>query len=133
MSMFTLYMLLKLDAIQIFFAVLMAVSIITVVFSFVALSIEPPEALPKKLIKIFVSLSIIFGIIITIIPSTKEMAFIYVVSKLSQNEHVQGIAEKSLAIPDNALEMLNIKMNEYLNEMKEEVKKEVKNTIKENK
>jgi hypothetical protein len=79
-----------------------------------------------NLLKIMLPIIICFSFVISMIPSTKQVAFIYIVGTMSQNKIVQDIGEKSLQIPDKALEMLNIKMDEYLKEMKGEIKEAVK-------
>ncbi len=55
------------------------------------------------------------------IPSTKEFAVIYLIPKIAANEQVQKI-------PDNALKLLNGKMEEWINDFrnKEEQKEKIK-------
>jgi hypothetical protein len=45
----------------------------------------------------------------TFIPSTKEFAAIYLIPKIANNEQMKKI-------PDNAVKLLNAKMEEYINE-----------------
>lgn len=85
----------------------------------------------NKVIKWGLTISIFITGIYCMIPTTKQVAFIYIASTLSQNKIVQDIGEKSLQIPDKALEILNLKMNEYLDDMKREAVSEVKETTKE--
>ncbi|OQA66287.1 MAG: hypothetical protein BWY36_00919 [Candidatus Diapherotrites archaeon ADurb.Bin253] len=92
----------------------------------------------KKGIMKYSMISLMFILLTVLIPSTKEVAFIYVVGKLSQTTEVQNMAKNSLhvaenatKIPDKALEILNLKMNEYLEEVKGEAVKETKKAVKE--
>lgn len=131
MSMFTLYMLLKLDAIRGFFVgafLISGVVLFFVILEYCIFVVELKELQKKhlkKLIKISLSIFIISSIVIPIMPSTKEMAFIYVASKISNTEKGKNIGENMLNIPDNALEIVNIKMKEYLEDIKKETIKEV--------
>lgn len=74
----------------------------------------------KRAIISLIILSILFGVAHTFIPTTKEVAFIYLTSKTTKwaenNEQVQKL-------PDNVLKMLNTKMEQYIEEtLKDEVK-----------
>ena len=72
----------------------------------------------KAFFKVMIICPIIFGLLATLLPTTKQMAFIYIVAHMSQSEVANKIGEKAVAIPDKALEVLNIKLDEYLAEMK---------------
>lgn len=76
----------------------------------------------KRAVISFTIVSVLFGIAYTFIPTTKEVAFIYLTSKTTKwaenNEQVQKI-------PDNVLKMLNTKMEQYIEEtLKDEVKED---------
>jgi len=131
MSMFKLYLFIKLDYVIKFFDFISTILIICF-FIYLAFKIIQilsddcnelnPEIffknLKNKVFKIFVPFILITVFIQYLIPTTKEMAFIYIVGKMSQNKTIENIAEKSLNIPDKALEVLQIKMDEYLKEIK---------------
>lgn len=153
MSALTLYFLVMLDNIITFIGVICAISWVvfaiyaTIMCALVNMKSEYEESsrfleedkikisnLRKsrnKVIKWGLAISIFITGIYCMIPTTKQVAFIYIASTLSQNKIVQDIGEKSLQIPDKALEILNLKMNEYLDDMKKEAVSEVKETTKE--
>lgn len=74
----------------------------------------------KKWIIRLIVFTMFFSVLIIFIPSTKEVAFIYLGGKLadygSNNEDLKQI-------PDNAIKMLNNKMEQYLEEQKKEIDK----------
>ena len=130
MSALSLYFLVMLDNIVTFFGVVCATSwILTLALILVFAVLEMP-LLIKKVTIIGISISLFTTFIYNMIPTTKQVAFIYIVSNLSQNKIVQDIGEKSLQIPDKALEILNMKMNEYIDDMKKEAVDEAKNVVK---
>lgn len=125
MSMVSLYFFVMLDSIIKFFAMGVVFLILAAVWfyinGFVSADCVSDEKLAtnfiiqgKKRMKISIFFAVLFFMITTFIPSTKKMAFIYIAGKVSQNEKVQQIPEK-------ALDILNLKMNEYLKEMQKEV------------
>ena len=132
MSMFKLYLFIKLDYFIKFFDFISTMLIICffIYLMFKLFQIMNDLAddeldqniffknIRNKAFKIFTPLILITIFIQYSIPTTKEMAFIYIVGKMSQNKTIENIAEKSLNIPDKALEVLQIKMDEYLKEIR---------------
>lgn len=126
MSMLTLYFLLKLDAIiGLFIGILVASVIFTIVYMTVrATQIVDYSTASKEeddwrkyrqfIIKKCIPVILVIIIITIAIPNTKEMAFIYVASKVTQSNRAKRIGEKALDMPEKALDILNKKMNEYL-------------------
>ena len=139
MSMLTLYFLVMLDSIGNFFVGMTLVGwgliIVFFIISYAAVDCGGDEDHWKKirsrLFKVFSPIVMLLTLIATLIPSTKQVAFIYVVGSLSQNKIVQNIGTQSLQIPEKALEILNVKMNSYLEDMKQEALKETKSIISE--
>lgn len=138
MSALTLYFLVMLDSIKTLGIVIMSAGwcayVIYLVAVLMAICVDDKGDLIapcKKNTKIWVPILTLITFITFMIPTTKQVAFIYIASTLSQNKIVQDIGEKSLQIPDKALEILNLKMNEYLDDMKKEAVSEVKETTKE--
>ena len=132
MSALSLYFLVMLDNIDNFFIIVTSVLAVAI---FICIAFPTMEnnrltEFSKKVIKIWVPILGILTFITIMIPSTKQVAFIYIVSNLSQNKIVQDIGEKSLQIPDKALEILNMKMNEYIDDMKKEAVDEAKKAVK---
>jgi hypothetical protein len=139
MSMFLLYLFTMLDSIGWFFVVLSIVGWIAFAIITITLGCACGEndfdtkendvdwvKYFKKCFTIFLPSVLCLNLITVLVPSTKQMAFIYIVGKMSQKKVVQDIGDKALQIPDKALEVLNIKMEEYLSSMKSEVDKKVK-------
>ena len=128
MSMVTLYTLVKLDGIaNMFLALALISTVVAVIWFIVRLASndicgydeEAQIKLEKKATKgfrIFVALAIIGIIFTNMIPSTKEVAFIYVVGKLSQSTMAKKVGEQAEQVPEKAMMILNAKMNEYLAE-----------------
>lgn len=130
MSALSLYFLVMLDSIISFFGIVCATSwLLTLILVIVFTVLEIPK-LVKRTVIIGISISLFATLIYNMIPSTKQVAFIYIVSGLSQNKIVQDIGEKSLQIPDKALEILNMKMNEYIDDMKKEAVDKAKEAVK---
>lgn len=117
MSAWDIYWLTRLDAIQITLVVLAIVS--SIVGLVTALIITMEEIWDGYGRKLFIWCSVIFGIsilILTIIPSSKEMAAIYLIPKIVNDEKVAQV-------PDKALQILNGKLDEWLDEMRGKDKK----------
>jgi hypothetical protein len=127
--MFVLYLLVKLDSIQGLFIGLSVGSGIIAFCLVMFYAVTEGEASQKIYDtckwyrnRIFIPLFIFSIILATLLPSTKETAFIYLASKITQSEQAQSMGKNLINIPDKALEIINIKMNEYLNDVKGEVK-----------
>ena len=69
-----------------------------------------------KLFRVGVVLLVIFSILATFIPSTKEAAAIYMLPKIANNEDVQEI-------PANVAKILNQKLREWLDDFEGETEK----------
>jgi hypothetical protein len=136
MSMLTLYFLVKLDSLSIFFGwnvFILTIITITVGFSFLYFKIESnndcwnsttiedykdkADQLRGYLKKFFISWFIVFFIFMAI-PTTKEIAFIYVVGTMSQAESSKRIGEEVVKIPEKALQILNYQLDEYMEQFK---------------
>lgn len=138
-----LYLFTRLDGIKGFFCVMPAVvligAVIVVLVSLVMLDYpygakeEEKEQIwvkSKKLrrkTKPFFIVGIIFILVSISIPSSKEMAFIYLGGKtityVENSEDIKEVVDNSVKLPKNALKVLNGKMEEYLKDMdKVEVK-----------
>lgn len=133
MSMMTLYLITRLDGLKWLFAAIIVISICaTILFTAMKCTevfdghnfgkFNPSKWLNISIFSIFISIiSLVF------IPSTKEIAFIYLTSKAStyvmNNEELQKI-------PDNAFKLLNTKMEQYIEETLTETKKTVEETTK---
>lgn len=63
----------------------------------------------KKQFSISVLTTIIGGLLLTFIPTTKELVAIYTIPKVVNNEQVQ-------AIPEKLLELANLKLDDLLQE-----------------
>lgn len=133
MSMLTLYFLVKLDCIQGLFIGLFIGSGFILVCLMIVYLVTEGEASQKVYDtckwyrnRIFLPLFIISLLMAIFIPSTKETAFIYLASKITQSEKAKNMGEKFIDIPDKILDIVNIKTNEYIND----IKKETNNTLK---
>jgi hypothetical protein len=71
----------------------------------------------KRLYQVFITLFVLSLITVTLVPSTKEFAAIYLIPKIANNEQVQKV-------PDNLLKLLNAKLEDWINDVgKKEQKK----------
>ena len=66
----------------------------------------------KKWLKRAVVTGLVAILVLAFVPNTKQAAVIYLLPKIANNEQVQKL-------PDNALKLLNAKMEQYLNGMLE--------------
>jgi hypothetical protein len=110
-----IYWITRLDSINAFLAICSILSI--AIFILVGSTTEGFEDYRNRK-KIFViSISSIFLLTMSALltPTTKEFAVIYLAPKIINNEQVQKI-------PDNALKLLNKKMEEYINDLDKEKK-----------
>jgi len=136
MSMWTLYFLVKLDSLVTFFGWIFGVSlfatlcflgvyIINLLESGEGLNSEPTrithkekaEKMLPKLKKFSIITSIMFFTLLAV-PTTKEIAFIYVVGNMSQAESTKRIGEEAIKIPEKALQILNYQLEEYMEQFK---------------
>lgn len=110
-----MYWLLKLDDIRGFCAFLVGFAILAIIISLAVYNIDETERVRKN-----VTLGFAFGLFclglfggaLTFLPSTKQMAAIYVVPALVNNEKVQQIGGKTLDISNQLLDLTK----EYLND-----------------
>ena len=122
-----LYLFTRLDNIIVFCVILVSISSIAILVlgmaygtirtsSFMDKDDEKQLSQFKKWIIRLIVFTMFFSVLIISIPSTKEVAFIYLGGKLadygSNNEDLKQIQ-------DNAIKMLNNKMEQYLEEQKE--------------
>jgi len=63
----------------------------------------------KIVLKILLPILVVSSLFSVFLPTTKEVAFIYIASKITNND-------KAKSIPDKVLDILNNKMNEYIKE-----------------
>jgi len=141
MSMVATYLLLMLDNIKHVLDCLMGWGMVyiiaTVIVLFIAWTIYEDcyhkcdvaysvlDFLGKRLkrinIGIFIAIWLIFGIN-SLIPTTRQMAIMYVVPEISMNEEAQKI-------PDNVLKFINQYLEDSIGEKLDDLKKDAKNQI----
>lgn len=103
-----MYWLLKLDDIRILCAFLVAVAIFATIVSLASLYAANDEGTKK-----IAGVSFVFGLFglgllssaLTFLPSTKQMATIYVVPAIANNEKIQQIGGKTLDISNQLLDL----------------------------
>lgn len=113
-----MYWLLKLDDIRAFCAFFVGFAILAIIVSLIAYNEDEDEGTRKKatvgfLLGLF-GLGL-FGGALTFLPSTKQMAAIYVVPAIANNEKIQQIGGKTLDISNQLLDLTK----EYLQEKAE--------------
>ena len=120
-----LYWFTRLDSVSVMFQVMLILSLSTTAILSIIFGVmfSACTDFPKKVfigIIFFSFLSLASGVAYTLTPTTKEVAFIYLGGKPvdygSNNEDLKQI-------PDNAIKMLNNKMEQYLEEQKKEIDK----------
>lgn len=121
MSKFELYLLTRLDGIQELFAGIAIASGIFIFFAIIlgpllmdSLSdyIEEPFRKTASWVKRLVFTAAICGLISVSIPSTKDLAIIYGLNYITNNEEAQKL-------PDNVLKTINKQLEEWQREDKE--------------
>lgn len=106
-----MYWLLKLDDISGFCTVALFVSLFLLWLSMTAYWIgdEDTNEKDKKTVRILFCLAVIsgifFGCVKTFLPSTNQMAAIYVVPAIVNNERVKNIGNKTLDISEDLLKL----------------------------
>lgn len=103
-----MYWLLKLDDIRVFCTFSIGFAIIVLIYSLLAY-IQMEEKSAKKMAATFFMLGL-FGLglcggALTFLPSTKQMATIYVVPAIANNEKIQQIGGKTLDISNQLLDL----------------------------
>lgn len=68
------------------------------------------EELPKYYLKIALSGCLLFGFIAAVTPDSKTLAAMYLIPKLVENDGSQKI-------PDKALKVLNLKLDEWVKDL----------------
>lgn len=113
-----MYWLLKLDDIRVLCAFFVAFAIWAIIASLLAYKDDEDEGEKKIAVTVFL-LGIfglgLFGGALTFLPSTKQMAAIYVVPAIANNEKIQQIGGKTLDISSQLLDLTK----EYLQEKAE--------------
>jgi len=127
MDMFTLYLIVKLDSIIILCGVVLSVALL-ILFCYILYNAIEGNKFKKSVVIPWSVIAVLNLFAVTLIPSTKQTAFIYLTSKAStwivNNEQLQKM-------PDNAFKVLNKAMESYINETLVDTKKEVTNRVRE--
>lgn len=66
----------------------------------------------KRIFKVFIPIFILFWLCCLLIPTSKEMAGIYLLPKIANNENVK-------AIPNKSMEIVNLKLDEWIKDMRD--------------
>lgn len=121
MSVFMVYAFTRLDSIKALFVFSAIVSLLGVIVASGVLSIslsdgnsvrsEPWWQSTKKWLVRGVFVSVASLTFCSLIPSTKDMAAIYFLPKIANNEQVQQV-------PDKALHLFNAKLDEWINDIR---------------
>lgn len=117
-----IYWLTRLDNICVFLGVLWVLSLVAVgVALFIGIFglIEDDDEIKsgiKQVLRYFVPIAIILSIPAIFLPSTKEYAAIWLIPKVINNEQVQKV-------PEQALKLLNLKVEQWIADMTTEKKK----------
>jgi len=72
---------------------------------------EEARDISLRAMKIVIPFLIFFGSIALFVPTSKEMAAIYLLPKIANNENVK-------AVPNKSMEILNLKLDEWINDMR---------------
>ena len=117
-----IYWLTRLDNICIFLAVIWVLSFIVIIVSiFVGIFalVEDNDEIKngvKQVLRRFVPIAILLSIPAIFLPNTKEYAAIWLLPKVINNEQVQKI-------PEHALKLLNLKVEQWIADMTSDKKK----------
>tara|TARA_R110000868_G_scaffold85668_2_gene240819 strand:- start:591 stop:1007 length:417 start_codon:yes stop_codon:yes gene_type:complete len=138
MTYFQAYLLTRLDAFQHLFGTLEQAAILLIVVNGVAQIISLAIAMmaqeeEKKVasyFKITIPLFIVILVIKSLIPTTKEAAFIYVAPAIVNNKNIQKTIKKLPELSGLGLEYLGEILKQEIKETKGEVINEVKKSIK---
>lgn len=111
MTIFQIYLLLKLDDVQCLFVCLVGISAIVLVIAFVQSSID--EVLHKKWIIASTACLVLFMLSAALIPSTKQMAIIYVtpkiISAVNSNMELKKLPANIVSLANSWIEELKPK------------------------
>lgn len=106
-----MYWILKLDDIGTMLSIIVVASVIAVFLSMLLYCIskgteeEATTKISVKMLILSLICSVIFLILNTLLPTTKQMVAIYVVPAIVNNERVQNIGSKTLDISEDLLEL----------------------------
>lgn len=121
MSIFLMYILVKLNSFIILFVILACLFFILGLIGFCASFLENKEKYKKETIKLGIA-TICFGFLSFALPTTKEAAVIYLVPTIINNEKVQSIGS-------NSLEILEKYTQEWLKELTKKEKSNEKTDL----
>jgi len=119
MSAWTVYLFTRLDALHGTFVAIITISAVVLIMATIFRCLGMPEHNPtskeaKTLTQrcnkaiIISTISFFFGgMLLMIIPTSKDFAAIYLIPKIVNNEKVEGL-------PDKALDLMNKKLDEWL-------------------
>ena len=110
MTGFDIYLITRLDEVRGFLFFLIIVSLLSgAVLSLAAAHDDDWWPKLKKWIKLSAMATLVSMLLLVFIPTTKEYAAIYLIPKIVNNEQVQKV-------PENALNLLNTKLQEWVND-----------------
>jgi hypothetical protein len=124
MSMLQLYVLCRLDSIRelsVLFAVISGISS-AAGFLFIMCDAgcpsaqrvgEPAISCVKRWTRRAKIVAAISVVLVTVVPTTKQAAFIYMTAKITQHDSVKDMVD----MPEKVVRVLQIKMDEYLEEL----------------
>ena len=110
-SAWDVYWLVKLDSFNLMFCIFLFVSSVVILAALPVSDYD--EELAKKIFKIGVCGFLLNITFFTFIPTTKEVAAIYLIPKIANNKNVQQI-------PYNTARLLNEKLKEWVADMLED-------------
>lgn len=105
LSGWTIYWVTRLDNIRSVLLLITTGSVISIIIAMIS-RVESGEKQYTKFAILFASATIVAASVIMLIPSSKEMAAILIIPKLTQNEQVQKIPGKLLTLADEWMEEL---------------------------
>jgi len=113
---FDIYLLTRADYIQLVFLTFGTISaigsIILAIIVGINKSFGDDISFEKKILKWCVPITLFLLLVGILTPSSKEIAAIYLVPKIVNNEQVQQV-------PENAMKVLNLKLQEWIKDLEE--------------
>lgn len=110
MTHWMMYLITRLDFIVGISVAVMIISLIATILLIVGYTDSEKEAEKRKLMrssKISIAVLVLSTVTFCAVPSTKDFVAIYLIPKFVNNEEVQKL-------PDNAVKLLNVKMEEWI-------------------
>ena len=111
-----IYWITRLDELNAFFGIIGAFLIMGGLLLHIPGAIDEWGERAKKKLKIGIAIGVVFCLVVSFLPTTKEVCAIYLIPKVANSEKIKGIGGKGL-------DLMEAKLSEWINDINEKENK----------